>query len=139
MRLNDLTPEQQKLIDPRDLAQLGLGAPLPQERQNPKRPRLERDEQKIFRNWLLLNDLPHCWHCTHRRSTAVRGVSDFWVGASGKSAWIEFKQLPIRISAEQIEFQQMLSQQGLGWHIVRSAEEAIEIVRGWQQSKGNYT
>src|SRR6516162_8701645 len=129
MRLNDLTPEQQKLIDPRDLAQLGLGAPLPQERQSPKRPRLERDEQKIFRNWLLLNKLPHCWHATHRRSTATRGISDFWVGKNGKSIWLEFKSFPVRISMEQVAFQELLSKESILWAVVLSADEAIQVVK----------
>ena len=129
MRLNDLTPEQQKLIDPRDREQLGLGAPLPQERQSPKRPRLERDEQRVFANWLLLHALPHCWHATHRRSTATRGVSDFWVGKNGKSIWLEFKSLPVRISVEQVAFQELLSKESILWAVVLSADEAIQAVK----------
>ena len=129
MRLNDLTPEQQKLIDPRDREQLGLGAPLPQERQSPKRPRLERDEQRVFANWLLLHALPHCWHATHRRSTATRGVSDFWVGKNGKSIWLEFKSFPVRISVEQVAFQELLSKESILWAVVLSADEAIQVVK----------
>src|SRR6516164_6232156 len=113
MRLTDLDPHQQSLIDPRDRETLGLGAPLPQERQSPKRPRLERDEQGIFANWLLLNKLPYCWHSTHRRSTANKGVSDFWVGKNGKSIWLEFKSFPVRISMEQVAFQELLSKESI--------------------------
>ena len=97
-----------------------------------RRPRLERDEQRLFANWCLLNSLPFCWHATHRRSTATKGVSDFWVGAYGRSAWIEFKSLPMRLSAEQLKFQEALSAQGLEWHVVTSAAQAIAILKGWQ-------
>jgi hypothetical protein len=93
------------------------------------RPRLERDEQKIFANWLLLNNLPYCWHATHRRSTATKGVSDFWVGKNGKSIWLEFKSLPVRISVEQVKFQELLSKQSILWAVVHSADEAIQIVK----------
>ena len=129
MRINDLSLEQQKLIDPCDRQKLGLNEPVPQERQSEKRPRLERDEQRVFANWLLLNNLPHCWHATHRRSTATKGVSDFWVGKNGKSIWLEFKSFPVRISVEQVAFQELLSKESILWAVVLSADEAIQVVK----------
>jgi hypothetical protein len=96
-----------------------------------RRPRLERDEQRLFANWCLLHALPFCWHATHKPSTATRGVFDFWVGKDSRSAWLEFKSLPVRLSKEQLEFGDALSAHKLEWHIVHSAQEAIAIVKGW--------
>jgi len=95
------------------------------------RPRLERDEQRLFANWCLLNALPFCWHATHKRSTATKGVFDFWVGRDSRSAWLEFKLLPLRLSKEQLAFGDQLSAHKLEWHIVTSAAEAIQIIKGW--------
>ena len=130
-RLTDLDPHQQSLIDPRDREALGLSAEVPVSPRVTilRRPKTERDEQGTFANWLLLNELPYCWHSTHRRSTANKGVSDFWVGKNGKSIWLEFKSSPVRLSVEQVAFQERLSQQSLTWCVVFNAKEAIQIIK----------
>src|SRR4029077_13483510 len=117
IKWTDLSPAQQSLIE---------GAPVEPEIARAqilkdRRPRLERDEQRLFANWCLLHALPFCWHATHKPSTATTGVFDFWVGKDTRSAWLEFKSLPVRLSKEQLEFGQRLDAQGLEWHIVHSA------------------
>jgi len=97
-----------------------------------KRPRLERDEQRIFASWLQLHALPHCWHATHKRSTAVCGVFDFWVGKDGRSAWIEFKSPAGALSEDQQNFRARLAAHEIEWHVVRTAAEAISILNQWK-------
>jgi hypothetical protein len=98
-----------------------------------RRPRLERDEQRVFANWCLLNGLPFCWHATHKRSTATTGVFDFWVGNYSRSGWIEFKRKGGKLSPEQRLFADRLTAQDLhNWHIVETAAQAIAIVKGWR-------
>src|ERR1700747_2117469 len=122
IKWTDLSPAQQSLIKG------GPVGPAPRMQILRGRPRLERDEQRLFANWCLLNGLAFCWHATHKPSTATTGVFDFWVGKDRRSAWIEFKQLPVRLSKEQLEFGDRLSVHQLEWHIVHSAQEAIAIV-----------
>ena len=123
IRWQDLSEAQKSLIEGEPVE------PSHPRAQILRRPRLERDEQRIFANWCLLNGLPFCWHATHRRSTATKGVSDFWVGKNGQSIWLEFKSLPIRISAEQIKFQELLSRESIKWAVVQSADEAIRLIK----------
>src|SRR5262245_3402419 len=98
IKWNDLSLYQQSLCEnpPVELAPVRA-----QILRTAQRPRLERDEQRIFASWLQLHDLPHCWHATHKRSTATTGVFDFWVGKHSREAWIEFKSPAGRLSAEQ--------------------------------------
>jgi len=125
IKWTDLSLHQRSLIE-------GMPAEPAQVRpQILRRPRLERDEQRIFANWLLSHALPYCWHSTHRRTTATVGVYDFWVGKDGRSAWFEFKQLPVRLSKEQVQFGNSLLAHGIEHHLVLSADEAIKIVKGW--------
>lgn len=94
---------------------------------------LERNEQRIFANWCLLNGLPFCWHATHKPSTASRGVSDFWVGKDSRSAWFEFKSASGGLTEDQVFFAQKLEAHAIEFHVVRSAAEAIAIVKGWSK------
>src|ERR1700746_1652886 len=126
IKWTDLSPAQKSLIE---------GGPVEPTQPHAQilrgRPRLERDEQRLFSNCCLLHALPFCWHATHKPSTATTGVFDFWVGKDCRSAWLEFKSLPVRLSKEQLEFGDRLSAHQLEWHIVHSAAEAIAIVKGW--------
>jgi hypothetical protein len=102
----------------------------------PSYQRLEREEQRIFARWLTLRALPHCWHATHKRSTATVGVFDFWVGVNTRSLWLEFKRQPeLGLSHKQESFAQMLSAQHIPWHVVTNAAQAIAIVRALAPSQ----
>jgi len=124
IKWNDLSERQKAMIE-------GAEEPPPPRATILRRPRTERDEQALFANWLLSHRLPYCWHSTHRRTTATVGVYDFWVGKDGRSAWFEFKCLPVRMSKEQVEFGNSLAAHGIEAHVVLSADEAIKIVKGW--------
>jgi hypothetical protein len=105
----------------------------PREEKPPSTSSLERDQQRVFANWINSHGYPRCWHRTDRRTGADPGVFDFWVGRNGHSAWIEFKlhsENPLR--PEQEEFRRRLDEQGLEWHVVTTAEEAIGIVKEWK-------
>jgi hypothetical protein len=101
---------------------------------SPRRPRFEREEQRLFANWCLLHGLPFCWHATHSRTKATVGVFDFWVGHCGRGAWLEFKRdLGAKLTPEQDAFMMKLSRENAEWHVVTSAAQAIEIVKRWEQ------
>jgi hypothetical protein len=94
----------------------------------------ERKEQAGFADWLLLQNsqgrkIPFCWHATHTRSKATPGTPDFWVGINRHAMWIEFKRdSSCRLSPEQEEFRACCEVQGIEWHLVYSAAEAIGIM-----------
>jgi hypothetical protein len=128
-------------MSPEDQARFGVvpdTAPAPQlDRQpTPKTTTDERKQQSDFANWLLLQNsegrrIPFCWHATHTRSKASPGTPDFWLGSSGRSLWIEFKRdRSCKLTREQEEFRLACETQGIEWHLVYSAQEAIEIVHG---------
>jgi len=126
IKFSDLSRAQRSLIE-------GHEEPLPPRARILRRPTLERDEQCIFANWCLLNGLPFCWHATHKPSTASRGVSDFWVGKDSRSAWFEFKSASGGLTEDQVFFAQKLEAHAIEFHVVRSAAEAIAIVKGWSK------
>jgi hypothetical protein len=101
----------------------------------PKRSAAEKKEQAQFANYLLLKnsegcDYPFCWHATHTASKATPGTPDFWVGVNRHSMWIEFKRdYSCDLSDEQELFRKRCEVQGVEWHIVYSAGEAILLVQ----------
>jgi hypothetical protein len=100
-----------------------------------KRSTSERKEQGQFANYLLLKNsegwqMPFCWHATHTASKASPGTPDFWVGINGHSMWIEFKRdYGCSLSEDQELFRRRCEAQGIEWHIVYSAGEAILLVQ----------
>jgi hypothetical protein len=126
-------------MSPEDQARFGVlpnTAPTPQLDRQPthKTTTGERKEQATFANWLLLQNgpgrkIPFCWHATQTRSKASPGTPDFWVGVNGHAIWFEFKVGSNRLTSEQEEFRQGCVCQEIEWHLVYSAQEAIEIVQ----------
>jgi hypothetical protein len=110
-----------------------IPAPKLEPHPSPKAGTAERKEQGSFANWLLLQNsngrkIPFCWQATHTRSKATPGTPDFWVGVSGHAMWIEFKRdRSCDLSPEQDEFRVCCAYQGIEWHVVYSAGEAIAI------------
>lgn len=115
--------------------------------EEPKMDSPEKDQQKSFANWLLLEnkkgrDIPFEWHALHKRSTSTPGCADFWVGIRGISLWIEFKRdYTCQLTAEQAEFARKCQRQGgpletIQHHIVYSAQAAIGLVETTAKSGG---
>jgi hypothetical protein len=78
--------------------------------------------------------IPFCWHSTSARSRATPGVSDFWLGINGRSMWLEFKRDPsCELTPEQELFREYCAYQGIEWHRVHSAAEAICKSLQWDQ------
>jgi hypothetical protein len=90
--------------------------------------RLERDEQRQFANWCLLHLYPFVWHSTKAPSRASLGCPDFIVGVKGVTFWIEFKRAPNPLTPDQKKFKELLEGQGIAYHIVYSALEAIQLL-----------
>ena len=96
--------------------------------------RSEREEQRLFNNWLLLaeerGELWFNWNATHKRVTCRVGTPDFLIVPMGRPAyWIEFKLPSGRFSQEQCKVINTLMDLGQAVFIVPSADEAIRIVR----------
>jgi len=100
----------------------------------PKTDRLERDEQREFASWLLLQNskgrqIPFVWHSTAHRSKATPGTPDFLVGIAGTWLCIEFKRdYTCELSPDQQEFCERCLAQRLAFHVVYGAAEAIKLV-----------
>jgi hypothetical protein len=96
----------------------------------PKTDKAERDEQKQFANYCLLNGYPFVWHGTHKRSTGTVGCPDFIVGINGSVVYIEFKRdYTCKLSSDQEDFGHKLEAQGLRLYVVYSSLEAIELLK----------
>ena len=96
--------------------------------------KLEREEQKTFRNWLLLQKsegrLTFGWSRTDKRTTRELGELDFRVYApNGLTLHLEFKSARAKPSAEQADEIDTLDRLGHQVYIVATAQEAIEITR----------
>ena len=134
-----LSPHLVRLMSPEDQVRFGAlpnTAPTPHLDRQPthKTTTGERKEQGTFANWLLLQNgqgrkIPFCWHATHTRSKASIGAPDFFVGINGHAMWFEFKVGSNKLTPEQEEFRQGCVCQGIEWHLVYSAQEAIEILQ----------
>jgi hypothetical protein len=124
-------------MSPEDRAHYGVvpnTAPLLDSHPSPKTDSTERKEQASFANWLLLQNsngrkIPFCWHATNACSKATPGTPDFWVGVNRRSLWLEFKRDPsCKLTPEQEEFRDCCVCQGIEWHLVYGAAEAIGIM-----------
>jgi hypothetical protein len=125
-----------RLMDPKDQANLGFQDPgiHPPYQEDHHAPvntgTLERDEQRHFANWLLLNGYKaKVWHATHKATTANPGVCDFIVPIWGDTLWIEFKLPGAKLSEDQEEFRVGLEAKGHQLHVCYSAGEAIALVK----------
>jgi hypothetical protein len=136
-----MSPHLFRLMSPADRARYAAVAvpdialaPRLDHRPSAKTTSDERKEQGTFANWLLLQNskgrkIPFSWHATHTRSKATPGTPDFWLGINAHSMWIEFKRdCSCKLSPEQEEFRVCCAYQGIEWHLVYSAPQAIEIV-----------
>ncbi len=144
IRREDLSPRIKALMSPEDQQALGdisHGSPEP-----PKPPaappeiqkitKLERDEQRVFANWLLRHEaqdeLSYDWSRTDKRSTSRIGKLDFVIyGAVGKSLHLEFKQPGGRVTPEQAKEIIRLTKLGHVATIVHSADEAIKLTESF--------
>jgi hypothetical protein len=92
--------------------------------------KLEREEQRQFASWLMLNNYKaKVWHATHKATTANPGVCDFIVPIWGGTLWIEFKLPGARLSEAQEEFRAGLEAKGHQLYVCYSAGEAIALVK----------
>ena len=131
------SPHLLRLMNPEDQARYGAvsdTAPRLDPHPSPKTRSAERKEQASFANWLLLQNskgrkIPFTWHATNARSKATPGTPDFWVGINRHARWIEFKwDSSCELSPEQEEFRVCCAAQGIEWHLVYGAAEAIAFV-----------
>lgn len=123
-----MSPEDQQhygFVDP------GVHPPYDIDHHAPvKTGKLERDEQRQFANWLLLNGYTaRVWHATNKATTANPGVPDFIVPILSGVLWIEFKLPGAKLSEAQEAFRAGLEAKGFTLHVCYSCAEAIALVR----------
>lgn len=130
MKKSELTPEMIARMSPEDQARYAPEG-RPSFEADPHPPvvtdRLEREEQRQFANWCLSHLYPCVWHSTAHRSKASLGCPDFVVGVKGVTLWIEFKRAPNPMTEDQKKFRDLLVGQGIDYHLVYSAQEAIAL------------
>jgi hypothetical protein len=138
------SPHLWRLMDPADQARYGVvpgtlscvrdDAPKCLPKRSPKRDADERKQQGEFASWLSLQrskgrKIPYCWHATNSRSKATSGTPDFWVGINGSGIWFEFKKDDTcKLTTEQEEFRDGCAAQRIEWHLVHTAQQAIDVV-----------
>lgn len=129
---SDLTPEIIAGMSPENQAKYGPGIHPDYETDPhppPKTDVLERDEQRSFASWCMLNQLPVVWHSTAHRSKASLGCPDFVLGVKGTTLWIEFKRTDGKLSIVQEDFRDRLTAQGITLYVCYTAMEAIELCK----------
>jgi hypothetical protein len=126
-------PHLLRLMSASDQAKYGPGLhPVDDPHPPPKTDKAEREEQKHFANWLLLNNLmpPAIWHATHKPTKATLGTPDFVVPVNRLTLFIEFKRdYTCLLSPDQKAFGAALETQGHTLYVCYSAEEAIQLVK----------
>src|SRR4029077_15987209 len=129
MKRSELTPEMIAKMSKEDQARYSEGRPSFEADPHPPpvTDKLEREEQRSFANWCLLHNYPCVWHSTAHRTKASLGCPDFIVGVNGVTLWIEFKRAPLGLSEDQKKFRALMDGQGIVYHLVYSAEEAIAL------------
>jgi hypothetical protein len=107
--------------------------------------RLERDEQRIFYNWLLLHEgrgqLTFGWSRTDKPTTRRLGELDFVVYAApslsgarskmGRTLFLEFKLKGSKLRPEQERQVELLTSLGFLVAVPESAAQAILITKNW--------
>jgi VRR-NUC domain-containing protein len=125
IRFQDLSDRQRAMIN----GALPVEKPIP-EKETRGEMRLERQEQKVFANYLLLHGYMPIWHRTDKPTGCAAGVPDFVIPIShGRIAWFEFKLPGKKLSKDQEKFRQYLESVGHKLFVVYSAQEAIQVLK----------
>ena len=122
-------------MDPAERAKLGPAGLTAQEAALKGIAKLEREEQRVFANWLLLQEqaglLSYDWADLHRRTTARRGMPDFKLYRQNRVLFGEMKIARATLSPAQREQHLRLERAGNEILIWDSADTAIRGVKNW--------
>ena len=136
VRKSDVTEAIKKRMSEEDKAHFGFRDPgvHPPYAQDhhapPKTGRLERQEQRQFASWLLLNGYTAVvWHRTDKPTGTTAGTPDFIVPILLDVLFIEFKLPGAELSKAQLEFKAALELKGHELYVCYSAGEAIALVK----------
>jgi hypothetical protein len=124
-----------RAMDPRDRPKGNAGLTADQAIQKGAS-RLERDEQRIYYNWLLSHEregqLIFDWSRCDRATTRRVGTLDFAVHAKmGRTLFLEFKSEGSHLRPEQEHQVELLTALGFLVAIPQSAAQAILITKNW--------
>ena len=122
-----------RLIDPRDRPPGSAGLTAA-EATDKNTQRLEREEQRLFCQWLNLHEslgeLTYDWSRTDKRTTRRLGAPDFVVYLpKALTLFLEFKAEGAKLTLEQQKQAAILDKLGFVVRVVRSAQEAIELTK----------
>jgi hypothetical protein len=90
--------------------------------------RLEREMHKQFSQWLDLNGLFYIHSRTDKRTTQRKGLPDYFV-IGKETLVVELKTETGRLSSEQQQILDELSQRGVTCMVTSSVVDAIELVK----------
>lgn len=96
--------------------------------------RIEREESKVFTQWLSLHEIPCLRANPSKKSTIMAGWPDYSIFWNGDVIFIELKSPGRKLRPEQDKVLKMLATQGFKVRVCYSAKEAIERVREWRDS-----
>jgi|SRR6267378_284970 len=124
-----------RAMDPRDRPKGNAGLTAASAMQK-STGRLERDEQRIFYNWLLSHErngeLIFDWSRTDKKTTRRLGALDFVIHSKmGRTLFLEFKLKGAYLRPEQERQIELLTALGFITAIPQSAAQAILITRNW--------
>jgi hypothetical protein len=89
----------------------------------------ELQEQKVFRAWLYLHEMPFIYSKPFIKASIQSGLPDFHVFRDGRLIAFEFKSKTGRISTEQEEKMDLYRKNGCEVLIVHTAAVAIEMTK----------
>jgi VRR-NUC domain len=97
--------------------------------------RLERNEQKILVNWLMLQEeagkLTFDWSRTDRKTTNRKGMPDFRIYRDGRALLGEMKMDGAKLSPDQEQMREKFLRAGTEVQLWSSAEIGIRATRNW--------
>lgn len=122
-----------KLMNPKDRPK-GNAGKTREESEQAYSFRLEKEDHKIFSQWLDMKGIPYIHAQNHKKSTIKIGWPDYTILYQGRAICIEMKAKGGKCSEEQLKTLGNLDATGTLCRVCYSATEAIEMIRFWIKS-----
>jgi hypothetical protein len=97
--------------------------------------RIEREEDKIFHNYLLLNGCMFLRANPARKSTILPGWPDYTIFYEGAVFFVELKSKGKKLRPSQDEVCKQLTVSGFTVRVCYSAQEAIDRLKDWKRKR----
>ena|SRR5438876_9589024 len=129
MKTSVLPESYRRCLSPQD--RKALSQPTIEESKKIGEARLERDLQKLIYSELLRRGLFFHYSRSDRRTTTRLGTPDFALPIHGKYVAIECKTPTGFQTQEQLHVQTKIELQGGNYHLARSFDEFLEVLKSY--------